>query len=141
MKDELQKKTIATAGIVVAALTAGVLLITVVAGFVDISAGLDVLVAPAALLGLISPIAAYRLFLRMRERLPADAGDEFRCHRFLVATIAAVAITESIALFGVVAFMLSGGFAGLIGVVTHVILVGAIWPTRERLDTFLPNFP
>jgi hypothetical protein len=141
MKNDLHGKTLATAGMVVAALTAGVLMITVVAGFVDISAGLDFLVAPAALLGLISPIAAYRMYLRMRDRLPADADDEFRCHRFLVATVSAAAITESIAIFGVLAFMLGGGFAGLIGVVTHVILVGAIWPSRERLATFLPDFP
>jgi hypothetical protein len=141
MSDELERKTLATAGIIVAALTAGVLMITVVAGLVDISAGLEILVPPAALLGLISPVVAYRLYLRMRERIPADADAHFRCHRFLTATVLAVAITESIALFGVVAFMLGGGYAALIGVVTHVILVGAIWPTRERLETFLPNFP
>jgi hypothetical protein len=141
MTEELHSRTLTTAGIVVAALTAGVLMITVVAGFVEISAGLDFLVAPAALLGLISPVVAYRLYLRIRDRLPAAAGAEHRCQKFLMATIVAAAITESVAVFGVIAFMLSGAFAGLIGVVTHVILVGAIWPTREKLAIFLPNFP
>ncbi len=142
MKNELHKQTLATAVIALAAMTGGVLILTVISGFLEpFVVELQYLVAPAALLGLISPIIGYRLYVRMRDRIPVDADDNFRRQRFLMATVLAAAITESVALFGVLAFMLSSGFAGLIGVVTHVILVGAIWPTWERLATFMPDFP
>jgi hypothetical protein len=133
----LHKETITTAGIVVAAMTAGVLLLTVISGFLDVASGLEFIVAPAVLLGLLSPVVGYRLYCRMRERLPREADDAYRCRRFLAATIIAAGISESIAILGIAAFLLSGSFAGLVGVVTHVILVGAIWPSQEKLAAFL----
>jgi len=36
-----------------------------------------------------------------------------------------------------VAYWLSAVLAALIGVVTQVILVGVVWPTPERLESFL----
>ena len=48
----------------------------------------------------------------------------------------ALGLTEGIALFGLVVFMLSAGLPALIGTATHVLLAGAIWPTAERLEAF-----
>jgi len=122
---------------VVAAITAGVLVMTIVSAFVKLSSGLSVLVSPAALLGILSPVIGYRIYLALRRRTPQEAGIEQRCQRFFTATIVAMAVTEGIALFGVVAFMLSGAPACLIGVLTHVILAAAVWPTPERLELFM----
>ena len=91
----------------------------------------------AGLTGLVSPVIGYRIFSWLRERLPPGATHEERCAAFLRATLLSVGVGESAALFGIVAYWLSAAPAALVGVVTLVILVGATWPTPERLESFL----
>ena len=54
-----------------------------------------------------------------------------------MATVTALGVTEVAGLFGVVAYILSGRLIALSGVLTHIILAGAIWPSRERYDAFV----
>jgi len=122
---------------VVGAIAVGPLIITIVSAFVRFSSELQYLAAPTALLGIVSPVIGFRIYLAMKRRIPPEAGLEQRCQRFFTATIAPLAVTDGIALIGVVAFMLSGAPACLIGVLTHVILAAAIWPTQERLEQFM----
>jgi len=90
-----------------------------------------VLVPLTALFGLVSPVLGYRLYLLIRER-PAPAAVE----RFRTATILGLAVTESAAFSGLIAYLLSGRVETLIGLVTHILLAGAIWPSDERLRMF-----
>jgi hypothetical protein len=132
----LKKATLLRSTIVIGAITAGVLAMTIVAVFIRLSSEMRSLMPPAALLGIVSPVIGYRIHLAIKRRIPPDAGIEQRCQSFFMATIIPMAVTESIALFGLIAFMLCREPACLIGVLTHVILAAAIWPTRERLELF-----
>ena len=132
---------VARARAMAAALAAAVLLLTAVSGALPSPRSLDSLAAPAALTGLVSLLIGFRLYHWLRERIPAGASDEARQATFLQATIIALAVTEAVALFGVVVYWFSGDPFALVGVVTHVILVGAVWPTPERLETFRQASP
>jgi hypothetical protein len=119
------------------ATAAGVLALAAATSLVETRPALPVLGSAAALAGLVSPLIGYRLFAWLRERVPPGASHAERCAGFLRATLLSVAAGGSVALFGIVAYWLSAALAALIGVVTLVILVGAVWPTPERLDSFL----
>jgi hypothetical protein len=95
------------------------------------------LVGPAALLGLVSPVIGYRLYLLLRDRIPSEADVEARCRSFVSAGLVALAVTDGIALLGLVAYFVSGQPYSLVGVATHVLLAGAIWPSPERLQAFV----
>ena len=129
--------TLHTARMIAGALAGGVVLLALLAGLVDFSAGIDALTAPAALFGLVSPVIGFRLYQYQRERRPAVDSAEQGCARFLRATILALAVTEGAAFFGVIAFMLGGGPFALVGVAMHLLLVGALWPSEEKLDRFV----
>jgi hypothetical protein len=113
------------------------LLLAAVAEWFAPTSRVEFLVLPAGLLGIVSPVIGYRLLAMFEERVPAGAGLERGCQAFLRATLLAAGAGEGIALLGVVAWMLSGRLTALIGLVTHVILVGAIWPSAARLDRFI----
>lgn len=119
------------------ALAAGVLVLAGASGFVGARPVFPSLGAAAALAGLISPVIGYRLYAWLRERYPAEASHVERCAGFVRATLLSLAVSESVALFGIFAYWFSAALPALIGVVTHVILVGAVWPTDERLEAFL----
>jgi hypothetical protein len=127
-----------TARMIAVTLLAGVLLFTaIVVGWWKLEeTGLDWLALPAAILGLIAPVVGYRAFHGIRSRVPREADTQVRCDRFQKATVAALSVTEGAALLGIVAHMVSGDWPALTGVVTHVILTGAIWPSRARVDDF-----
>jgi hypothetical protein len=92
------------------------------------------LAPPIALLGLVAPVIGFRLWLWMLEQVPRDAAPRQRCDRFLRATVTALSVTEVAAVLGLVAWVASGQPFALAGVLTHVLLAGAIWPRRERLE-------
>jgi hypothetical protein len=94
------------------------------------------IVVPVALAGLVSPVIGYRLYFRVGMRTRPDADVESRCGAFQAATVVALAVTDGVALLGIVTYMLSADLAAMTGVVTHVLLTGAIWPTRVRLEGF-----
>lgn len=119
------------------AMAAGALALAAATGLAEPRPAVPVLGSAAALAGLVSPLIGYRLFAWLRERVPPGASHAERCAGFLRATLLSVAAGESVALFGIVAYWLSSALAALIGVVTLVILAGAVWPTPERLESFL----
>jgi hypothetical protein len=134
---ETPRAALMQARILVGALVAGVLALLAVSGLFQLGDSLRFLVLPAGLVGLVSPVIGHKLYTSRRDGTPADADVATRCRRFVMATILALAITEAAALFGVVVFMLSGRWTALTGVLTHVLLAGAIWPSPDRLQPFL----
>jgi hypothetical protein len=134
---ELERRVLGQARTIAAALAAGVLLLTALSGIVRIPGGPAAIASLAALLGIVSPLIGYRLYAWQRERDGVEGSHSRRCASFLRATVLALAVTEGVALLGVVAYWLTAEPHALIGVVTHVILVGAVWPTSERLANFI----
>ena len=129
--------TLAQARVVVLAMAVAPLLLAAIGEWLAISGRVEFLVAPAALLGIVSPVIGYRLFMMQAERVPAGACVAQGCRAFLKAILVAMAVSEGIALFGLVAWLTSGRLIALIGIVTHMILVGAIWPAEARLERFI----
>ena len=123
------------------ALVAGVLLLTAVSALLRPSAALGVLVVPAAALGAISPAIGYRLYLLLRERIPAEAPTWERRAVYVRAVVLSLAVTEAAALFGALVFGLTSDPIALLGPLMHVLLAGAIWPSLERLEGFLTAQP
>lgn len=140
--DEARERELAVlrqARLLCGAMAAGVLALAAATSLVEPRPAFPVLGSAAALAGLVSPLIGYRLLAWLRERVPPGASHAERCAGFLRATLLSVAAGESVALFGIVAYWLSAVLAALIGVVTLVILVGAVWPTPEKLDSFLDS--
>ena len=79
----------------------------------------------AATLAAAEQLAALGATLTLVARNEAKAAD------------AARAITEGAAVFGVVVFAMTGAPLALIGVLMHVLLGGAVWPTEEKLAGFV----
>ena len=122
--------------VVVGGMVAGVLVLTAVAGFIPRLDGAEAFVLPAAIIGAVSPIIAYRMYQLQRDRLTRDAGTARRHEVFLRANVIAMAITETAALFGLIVHALTGSLLTLLGVLMHVLLAGALWPTVEKLESF-----
>ena len=120
------------------ALAVSVLGLTTVSGLLPLGKipSLVVLAPPAALLGLVSPVIGYRLYLWQRDRR-SESSD--RCAAYLRAVIVALAITEGIALLGIVIYLSTGRSFPLVGVLTHILLTGAIWPTREKIESWIED--
>ena len=118
-------------------MVAAALLLAAAGGFVEPRGIAPVVGSAAALAGLVSPLIGYRLFTWSRERIAPGTSHEKACSAFVRATLLSLAVGEGVALFGILAYWLSAMLAALIGVVTLVILAGAIWPTPERLEAFL----
>ncbi|MBZ5639337.1 MAG: hypothetical protein LAO51_11365 [Acidobacteriia bacterium] len=96
-----------------------------------------VLVAPAALAGIVALAIGYRLYCGVLGRQAPGAGVGPRLANLRTATIAGLSVTEATALFGVIAFHLSREPFALAGLAAHLILAGAVWPTGARLDGIL----
>jgi hypothetical protein len=137
--DPTSTRTLTTTRIISAALVGGVLgfAIVTVGWFSSRPSSLPALALAAALAGLVAPVGGYRLYRALRRGIPPRAEASARCAVFQKATVLALGITEGIALVGVVVFALSREWIALTGVVTHVLVAGAIWPSRARLDDFL----
>jgi hypothetical protein len=95
------------------------------------------LVAPAALFGIVALAVGHRAYQSILGRTRASAAPRQRLSALRRATIAALAVTEAVALFGVVAFHLSREPYALVGVATHLVVAGGVWPTRARLQGVL----
>jgi hypothetical protein len=134
---EREDEILGRARLLAAALAGGVLLLTAISGVVDVPPVTRALTAPAALLGIVSPLLGFRLFAWLRDRSATEISHAARCAAYLRATVLALSVTEAAAIFGVISFWIGGGLESLIGVVMHVILSGALWPTPEKIETFL----
>jgi hypothetical protein len=137
----VEHPVLARTRVLAAALAGGVLLLTALGAVLEFPRALGSLAAPAALFGLVGLLIGYRLYHWLRERIPPGTPAAARQARFLRATVASLVVTEAVAIFGVVVYWYSDDPFALVGVVTHVILVGAVWPTPERLETFLQISP
>lgn len=78
-----------------------------------------------AIVGIFALPLAYRLYRRS-----ADVR---------LATLTAASITLGASLLGALAIALGGAWSALSGALAHVALVGAIWPTEERVANFTPE--
>jgi len=119
-----------------ASTTGGLLLLVAVIGWIPPLGQLEALVFPVGLLGIVSPLVGFRLLEYWRERA-RGADTASACNAYAQGHMLALAVTEVVGFLGAVAFLLAGRIATLIGVLTHVILAGAIWPTEESLERFL----
>jgi hypothetical protein len=135
--DELIQSALARARFLATGLSAGLLALLAISRLIDRSSSASGLAAPVALAGIISPVVAYRLYAWVQSSLRPEAGLRERCGAFLKANIIAFSVTAGVGLCGVVVFVFSGSIQALIGVVTHVIVAGALWPIPERMDRFL----
>jgi hypothetical protein len=100
---------------------------------VDLRAPVGPLALPAALGGAIAPVVAYRLFTMLRSRVPADADIALRGERYLSGLVVALGVTEATALGGVLIAEFTGEPLALLGLATHVLTAGALWPSDERV--------
>ncbi|ANM29306.1 hypothetical protein ABI59_06425 [Acidobacteria bacterium Mor1] len=93
----------------------------------------------AGALGLVAPAAGYHLFLAAKGRADADSAldGETRIRRFIQAFIVALAVSEGGALLAAVAYFLTGQPLTLLGVAAHLLIVGALWPSVERVQWFI----
>jgi hypothetical protein len=101
----------------------------------------DALVTPAAVLGIVAPAFSYHLYRRQQRAASVEKDPARRVFRFRAGTWVSIACTECAALVGIVAFYLSGETLCLVGVLMHLLLTGAVWPTEERLRSFLEMDP
>lgn len=129
------KQALTQARVIVAALVLGTLVFWVIAHVIPVGSGPDYLILPSVLFGLVSPVIGYRIYLKVRERSPKGFDGARRA--FLRAHILAMVVTETAALFGCVAYILSPNPLAYAGFLMHVLLAGAIWPNRYRLEQFL----
>ena len=129
--------SVTVARTIVAGLVGSVLLLALLSALYDPAIGFDVLTAPAALLGLVSPVLGFRIHTTREQEIPAAADSLERRARYLRAIVYPLAVTQGGAMFGVVSFWLGGGVFSLVGVLTHLLLAGALWPSPERLTRFL----
>jgi hypothetical protein len=118
---------------IVGSLTLGLLVLAAPSGLLAPSVTLARLVGPAALAGIVAPALAHHLHARALSRVAPDSDAGARRRAFVRAHVLSASITEAAALFGIVVHALTGQWLPMIGVVTHVLLAGALWPTAERL--------
>lgn len=130
-------RTIDAVRVVAAALAAGPPIFAAIAALVPVRASAMFLVGPAVLAGMLSPALGYRYYHAKILKIPPEADLLARAVAFRNATWISLAIPSAIALFGVAAYALSREWIALLGVATHLLVAGAVWPSRERLDRFL----
>ncbi|HEX5044081.1 MAG TPA: hypothetical protein VFV75_14325 [Candidatus Polarisedimenticolaceae bacterium] len=124
-------RVLSTARLIAAALGAGPLLLMVLAGVVSPAQGLSTLVVPAGVLGLVAPAIAWRLQARVREGASGRAEEGRRA--YLRSLFLGLAVTEGAAILGGIVWLLTREIQALIGLPMHLVMVGALWPTEERV--------
>lgn len=138
--DDPWAEAVTSSRTVMVALLLGVVALTAAAvAFAPLGVVLPQVAVPAALAGLVAPAIGYRVYLGVRAVRPGATSRRERAAAFRRATILSAAVTESAAMLGIIAYVMSADWAALTGVVTHVILVGAVWPSRERLESFVAD--
>ena len=111
-----------------------ILVLTVIGSLGGPRSGPVYLTPPVGLIGLVSLPIGYRFYLWKRDQA---AGESTGPHAFSRATLQALSITAAAGLAGVAVFAMTGEVAALLGVAAHLLLSGAIWPSPERLESFL----
>jgi hypothetical protein len=124
-------RVLGTARLVAALLGVGPLLLLALTLAVPPDPASSPLVVPAGVLGLVAPAVAWRVQASAREKGRGSAAAGHRA--YVRSVVAGLSITEAAALLGVLAWLLSGQVQALIGLPMHLVMVGALWPTEERL--------
>jgi hypothetical protein len=137
MEDEGAEETLRTARTVVAVLSAAPVLLGAIAAAVPLEPSLGSLATPAVLAGIVAPAAGFHLYRKLQQAASREADVRGRAAAFVRATVLALACTEAAATFGVVAFLLSREPVCLLAIALHLLLAGAVWPSRERLESFV----
>ena len=122
--------------IVLGSLACAPVIVAGVLSAVDLRAPVGPLALPAALAGAVAPVVALRLLARLRSSVPAGTTLELRGERYLTALLVAVGVTEAASLAGVLIAEFTAEPLALLGLATHVLLVGVLWPTDERFAAF-----
>lgn len=125
-------RALSTARLVAAVLGVSPLLLAAGATLLSRGRGGSWLVVPAGVIGIVAPAVAWRLQARIRET--ATGGAAAGRAAYLRSVVVGLAVTEGAALLGVMAWVLSGEAPALIGLPMHLLMVGALWPTEERLQ-------
>jgi hypothetical protein len=125
-----------TARAIAAALVAGPPVLMLLPLVAPLDADLSRLVAPVVLIGIVNPLLAYRVYLSQREGKPASGAGKGPAERFVRATVLALGVSELVALLAVIGYWLTSRPVTLLGLATHFLAAGAIWPTEERLEAF-----
>ncbi len=126
------------------ALMGGVLIFALGAAFIESQGGMqmdtslgNIFVSLSIGLGLVSGVSADVLFRKRVETIRPDQPLYTRKERFRTATIMHLAFLEGAALFGIVAFMVSGA---TIPMVVAIVLLGWMTlnrPSVSRLEKFM----
>jgi len=111
-----------------------VLVPTAFSGLASPRPDLGYLTPPIGLIGLISLPIGYRLYLWRRDQAVGNSDGRSAFGR---ATIQALAITAGTGVAGAATFAVTGEIAALLPVAGHLLLAGAIWPSSERMESFL----
>jgi hypothetical protein len=135
--NDADREILSLTRLIVGALIGGVLLLTALSGFMPRLDGMEGLVVPAAVVGAASPAVAFRMYQLLRDRLAGGASATLRRQAFVRANVLCFSITEGAAIFGVVVYALTGAPLALLGVLMHVLLGGALWPSEEKLAGFV----
>jgi hypothetical protein len=127
---------IARCRIVLGALAFAPLIVAGVLAAVDLRAQVGPLALPAAIFGAIAPVVSLRQFGRLRSRVAPGVPLETRGEHYLTALLVAVGITEAAAFAGVLISEFTGEPLAMLGLATHLVLVGVVWPNEERFAAF-----
>jgi hypothetical protein len=132
-------ETLKTTRIIACAIVSGSIAFWIIVYFISQEGGPEIMVTIAVLAGLVAPVAGYRIYRRIWERRPD--GEQEASAAFLRANIIALAIAEGASLFGAVTYLLTGNPLTCTGLITQVLLTGAIWPNEQRMRSFLETGP
>ena len=135
--DAANRTALGRARAMAAAWVGGVILVTAFSGQLPRVPAVAVLVLPAAVMGAVSPVIGFRLYLLLRERIAPETGPAERRRLYIRAVSLALAVTALAAIFGVIIYGTTGELITLIGPFMHILLAGAIWPTDDRLEAFV----
>ena len=130
--------------LIAAALVAGPIPVVVAGWFLSpLTDGLGSFAIAFGAIGLIAPAAGYHLFLSGKSRLDASgpSEDAERIKQYEQSFLFALSLSEGGALLGCVAWLLTGLTPTLIGVATHILVVGALWPSRGLVEWFIRPEP
>ena len=120
--------------VVVGSLVGGAIGWAVVVSQLPANPSLSVLQLPAVLSGALAPVLGFRLYSRSAEEL---AAGESTLPAYARATILALAVTEVGAFLAGLAWWGTGDPLSWIGLATHVLLAGALWPGESRYEAFV----
>ena len=125
-------RALAQARWIAAALAAGPFLLLALSFLASAWQERSALVVPAGVLGLVAPAIAWRLQARIREGVRGDAAAARRA--YVRSVTVGLGVTEGAAMLGVLVWFVSREPAALVGLPMHLLMVGALWPTEERLE-------